>query len=242
MQLGRLLADDSATLTAGTLPTGARDLLEQRLAALPTDERPLLVAAAVGAGPSEPTTWPSWWGALVTEVEAGLVRAAGLRIVERAAGTGAWVSCLVVLLSAPRSRCTSSTWPACPGFLTAGDGGDALDRRAITAYKQRVAELAEEQDDADAAHDLARAERARTEYDTLVEQLTRAVGLGGRRRTAGPEPIERLRKAVSARLHDAIGRIEEVHPTLGRHLTKAVHTGIYCAYRPETPTVWRCEG
>ena len=99
-----------------------------------------------------------------------------------------------------------------PRHLTVGDGGDALDGRAIAAYKQRLAELAEEQDDADAAHDLARAERARTEYDTLVDQLARAVGLGGRRRTAGPEPIERLRKAVSARLHDAIRRIEEVHP------------------------------
>ena len=119
--------------------------------------------------------------------------------------------------------------------------GEALDRRAIAAYKERLIELAEELDEAEAAHDPGRAARARAEYDALVDQLSSAVGLGGRGRAAGPEPIERLRKAVSARLRDAVRRTEAVHPSLGRHLANAVHTGVYCAYPPSRPTVWRCQ-
>jgi hypothetical protein len=62
--------------------------------------------------------------------------------------------------------------------------------------KQRLAELA------DVAHDLARADLARAEYDALVDQLAGGVGLGGGRGAAGLETIERLRKAVSARIRD----------------------------------------
>jgi hypothetical protein len=66
-------------------------------------------------------------------------------------------------------------------------------------------------------------------------------GVGDRRRVAGPDPVERLRKAVSARVRDAIRRIESVHPSLGRHLSNAIRTGTYCSYEPEGPTVWRCQ-
>ena len=67
------------------------------------------------------------------------------------------------------------------------------------------------------------------------------MGIGGRRRTVGPEPVERLRKAVSARIRDAIRHVDGVHPAAGRHLANSVRTGVFCAYRPETPTAWRCQ-
>lgn len=148
---------------------------------------------------------------------------------------------LAVLLSRPGTEVHVAELEGVPRYLTESSGGEALDRRAISAYKDRLAEVAEEIDDADANHDLARAERARVEYDALVEQLSSSVGLGGRSRAAGPEPVERLRKAVSARVRDAIRHIEAAHPSLGRHLANTVRTGIYCMYRPEGPTVWRCQ-
>lgn len=122
-----------------------------------------------------------------------------------------------------------------------GRSGDALDRRAVAAYRDRLVELAEEIDDADAAHDITRAERARIEHDAVVEQLAAGLGLGGRARAAGPDPVERSRKAVAARLRDAIRRIDAIHPTLGRHLDVSIKTGTFCSYRPEHPVVWRCE-
>ncbi len=148
---------------------------------------------------------------------------------------------LAVLLARPGQEVHVTGLEGIPAAMLAGAGGDALDRRAIAAYKDRLAELAEELDDADAAHDIGRAELARAEYDVLVDQLTGAVGISGRARAAGPEPVERLRKAVSARLRDAIRRIEAVHPPLGRHLANAVRTGTYCSYQPEVSTIWRCQ-
>jgi hypothetical protein len=148
---------------------------------------------------------------------------------------------LAILLARPGREVHVTELEGVPLAMLGSRGGDALDRRAVAVYRERLAELAEELDDADSAHDLGRAERARAEYDALVEQLSSAVGVGGRSRAAGPEPIERLRKAVSARIRDAVRRIGASHAALGRHLDRAVRTGTYCSYAPEAPTIWRCQ-
>jgi hypothetical protein len=149
---------------------------------------------------------------------------------------------LAVLLAAPgREFHVSELEPGAGLTLAGAAGGDAVDRTAISAYRGRLEDLAEEIDDADAAHDTGRAERARAEYDALVDELSRSLGLGGRARSAGAEPVERLRKAVSARVRDAIRRIDGFHPELGRHLANSVRTGVFCSYRPETPLTWRCQ-
>ena len=152
---------------------------------------------------------------------------------------GKGIADLATLLARPGREVHVTELAQIPRDMFGGRGAEALDRRAITAYRERLHELAGEIDDADVAHDLARAERARVEYDTLVEHLASSAGLGGRARAAGPEPIERLRKAVTARIRDAIRRLDGVHPALGRHLDNAVHTGTYCSYRPETTTTWQ---
>jgi hypothetical protein len=48
------------------------------------------------------------------------------------------------------------------------------------------------------------------------------------------DPVERARKAVTARIRDAIKRITDVHPPLGAHLAIAVATGVFCTYRGDT--------
>ena len=50
--------------------------------------------------------------------------------------------------------------------------------------------------------------------------------------------MERARKAVTARIRDAIRRIEAVHPELGAHLDRSVITGTSCRYDPVDPLVW----
>jgi hypothetical protein len=117
------------------------------------------------------------------------------------------------------------------------DLGEVLDARARAAYKARVVDLDAELDEADAAGDHERSARAQAERDALVEQLSSAYGLGGRpRRTGGP--AERARSAVTARLRDAIRRIEALHPELGRHLARSVRTGTFCSYDPDAPIRW----
>ena len=60
------------------------------------------------------------------------------------------------------------------------------------------------------------------------------MGLGGRERRAGAA-AERARVAVQRRVRDAIRRIDEAMPEVGRHLQWAVRTGAFCAYRPNGP-------
>lgn len=111
-------------------------------------------------------------------------------------------------------------------------GADAvLDADAKAAYRDRLRALATEIDEAERHHDLHRLDRARVEHDTLVHELSTAVGLGGRDRRLGDE-AERARKTVSSRIRDTIRRIRLEDADLGDHLAAAVSTGAWCCYEP----------
>ncbi|HYQ32727.1 MAG TPA: hypothetical protein VEQ83_05910, partial [Lapillicoccus sp.] len=118
-----------------------------------------------------------------------------------------------------------------------GDLGDALDETARAAYRRRIGELDQAIADAEDLGHADAADRARTEREAIVAELTRAYGLGGRPRRVG-DPAERARTSVTWRIRDAIGRVERVHPELGAHLRNAVRTGTYCRYDPEVPPGW----
>lgn len=107
--------------------------------------------------------------------------------------------------------------------------GPLLDPTAKAAYRERIAGLQDEIDDADRAHDIARGERARIELEVLTDQLAAAVGLRGRDRPSGAL-AERARVNVTRVVRDAIARIAEHDPGLGHHLSSCVHTGIFCRY------------
>ncbi len=119
----------------------------------------------------------------------------------------------------------------------AAPGDIVLDDRARREIRARAVELQREIDDADAAHDLGRAERAREELDRLVDSLAAAIGLRGRPRALG-SPAERARSAVTWRIRSAIKKVAAAHPRLGRHLDNAVRTGHFCVYQPEAAIDW----
>jgi hypothetical protein len=125
------------------------------------------------------------------------------------------------------------------GAVDEGGTGAVLDATARRAYEDRVRELQAEVDDAEEANDVGRAERARDELDAIVDQLTAALGLGGRARPAAQGSAERARSTVTQRIRATVRRIETVHPRLGRHLAAAVRTGTFCAYVPEDPVRWQ---
>ena len=121
------------------------------------------------------------------------------------------------------------------------DGGLAmLDDQARAAYKRRLVEIDDDIDEARAGGDVERAAQAEVEREFLVRELSRAFGLGGRRRTSGAAS-ERARAAATRALRTAVVRITEHHRPLGDHLRQSLRTGTYCSYQPDprTPIEWR---
>jgi tetratricopeptide (TPR) repeat protein len=111
------------------------------------------------------------------------------------------------------------------------DSGPMLDDQARDEYRRRVAGLREELEEAESLADLGRAERLRSEIDFITAELSRAFGLGGRKRSAG-DAAERARVNVRRRIKDAIERIREQAPNTGKYLENTIKTGRYCKYSP----------
>jgi hypothetical protein len=120
------------------------------------------------------------------------------------------------------------------------DAGVLLDAQAKKAYRRRLAEIDQEGEQALAMGDQAQAERAQVERDFLVQELARAVGLGGRDRRAA-SMSERARASVTRAIRHAMAHIHEHHPALGAHLERTIRTGTCCAYLPDpqAPSAWK---
>ena len=123
--------------------------------------------------------------------------------------------------------------------VSRGASGDAvLDHRARADYRERLAGLHRELEDAERCNDEGRVARARAEFDFIAGELASAFGLGGRGRRAG-SPIERARKAVASRIRFSLVHIARVHPALAHHLRRYVRTGTVCTYVvPDEPVRW----
>jgi hypothetical protein len=115
-----------------------------------------------------------------------------------------------------------------------GDADPLLDARAVQAYRRRLAETDDDIGEALAMGDDERAAQADAERELIIGELTRAVGLGGRDRRAA-SASERARASVTRAVRHAIARIGEHHPILATHLDRAIRTGTYCAYLPDSP-------
>jgi len=137
--------------------------------------------------------------------------------------------------SAPPAELVAQGLRVSPGV----SGDVVLDRRARADYRERLADLHRELDDAERCHDEGRVARARAELDFIAGELASAFGLGGRGRRAG-SPIERARKAVASRIRFSLTHIARVHPAMARHLRRYLRTGTVCTYVvPDEPVRWR---
>ena len=141
------------------------------------------------------------------------------------------------LCSDPPGRGPGPALAAAEGLRREAGPQPVIDDVARNQYRRRLTELDQEITEAADLGDPVAAARARQERDQLVGQLTAAYGLGGRARRI-PDEAERARKAVRRRISDALNRIENASPALGRHLRHSVHTGVYCSYTPEHDIRW----
>ena len=135
----------------------------------------------------------------------------------------------------PEGSSTSCTWPASP---QEAEGGEVLlessaaatpDAEARALYRERVEDLRATLAEAESNGDIGRAERAREELDFIADELSRGTGLGGRERASGSS-AERARINIQRRIANAIKKIGEASPALGRRLGRGIRTGAYCAW------------
>lgn len=117
--------------------------------------------------------------------------------------------------------------------------GDIIDRQALTAYRERLAELDAELAQAQEWADDGWLAPLRSEREALLDEIGAATGLSGRRRQPATA-TERARVAVRKSLAAAIDRIAEVDATLGRVLRDSIQTGSACRYDPDPsrPLTW----
>jgi hypothetical protein len=120
------------------------------------------------------------------------------------------------------------------------DAGEILDQRARAEYREELASLEGELEEARSFNDFERARTLEAEIAAISGELSRALGLGGRPRRAGA-PIERARVSVTRTIRDAIRRLGALDPRLGRFLDESIRTGRFCSYHPalDRDLVWQ---
>ena len=121
--------------------------------------------------------------------------------------------------------------------VVSGQRIETLDERARHEYGARLRQLEQALDDADARNDVSASSELAAERQAILAALSSASGLGGRPRFL-PDEVERARKAVSARIHYALDRLEKVHPSMASHLRENLTVGTWCSYRPPDPPHW----
>ena len=116
-------------------------------------------------------------------------------------------------------------------------GGIAGPVTAKRQYRRRGKQLREIIEQADRNGDASASEAASKELEVLSRELSAAAGLHGRDRRLDDE-VERARKTVSARIHNALSRIAFAQPALGSHFSSAIVLGVRCSYQPSEPIQW----
>lgn len=119
-----------------------------------------------------------------------------------------------------------------------GPAGTVVDRRALDAYRGRLRDLDDDAEEAARHHDEGRIARVAVERQALLDELGRITGPAGQPRQFANHPAERARKAVTARVRDAIRKLHPVLPELATHLESTIITGTYCRYRTDEACSW----
>ena len=136
---------------------------------------------------------------------------------------------LHTLLTNPGSDVSAADLLGAPAAVKTLGADDVLDDRAKAEFHTRLTRLDAEIDHHTALGNDSRAAALDRERAALLDHLRLAAGLAGRTRRLGDE-AERARKAVTARIRDAIRKLDDRHPALAAHLREAVTTGTTCRY------------
>jgi hypothetical protein len=123
------------------------------------------------------------------------------------------------------------------GAQTSPSSFEVFDEAAVSAIKAKIADLRQEEDEAEENCDRRGAEAARAQREALEERLLKDLGLGGRRDQVPPEVEKargRVRKAIDRTLKD----IAKVNLPLKKHLANTISLGFDVTYKPDGARVW----
>ena len=124
------------------------------------------------------------------------------------------------------------------GRATGGDPVDGkIDREALESYKQAVADLDREIQEAEHFKDSATTARLQEEREQILAQLKADIAPGGKSGKWASSP-EKARSAVTHAIDTAVARIGQADPTLQRHLNNALQKGSFCSYKPDRSIPW----
>ncbi len=112
-----------------------------------------------------------------------------------------------------------------------------LDQTSKDEYRRRLTEIASDLDEAREHGHVLTVEQLQEERDTILEELRRATGLGGRDRSA-PSPEERARTRVRKQIKAVLDRLSKHHLPLSQHLQNSIKTGYLCSYEPDQDVEW----
>jgi hypothetical protein len=162
------------------------------------------------------------------------------------AAPGVWIAAADVEAHAGPAARIDAAAAIDAGLAVRGSPDSALpglDARAKSAYRQRLNDLSEELEQAEAWNDPERAARARGEIDAITAELTAAVGLEGRDRPVA-SGAERARVRVTRAIRRAIRDIGAHDERLAQELRTTVETGTFCVYNPDLrrPVTWQIGG
>jgi len=115
---------------------------------------------------------------------------------------------------------------------------EVFDDAAKRQYQQRIQSIQKELAEAGAALDSNSMVKLQTEYDEILDHLSKALGKGGKKRELG-SGVEKARSAVTWRIRSAIKRLGKSHSALGKHLAASIKTGVFCEYQPEYEVEWQ---
>jgi hypothetical protein len=115
---------------------------------------------------------------------------------------------------------------------------ELADRTALSQYRQRLADLDGDRNEAERNNDVERIALFDEEREAILQELRRVTAIGGKARLSGARANERARKAVTARIRAAIRQLAGPMPALAAHLDQAVMTGTWCRYSADIAEHW----
>jgi tetratricopeptide (TPR) repeat protein len=126
------------------------------------------------------------------------------------------------------------------GGLDQATRQELMDSVALRSYHDRVVELRDEINEAEDNNDFIRAERSRSELDSLLEHIAASAALGQRSRQF-TNSQERARVAVRKSLSRVFDDVSLQSPRLGGLLLQCIRTGNICRFEPQDPlpAVWQ---